>query len=82
MQPIGWALLLINGILNGGAHFLIIEALRLGEASVVAPYKYTALIWGALLGIVIWGDLPDLWMISGAALIVVSGLYLLSQERH
>ena len=81
VRPIGWALLLANGILNGAAHFLIIEALRLGEASAVAPYKYTALIWGALLGIVIWGDLPDLWMISGAVLIVLSGLYLLRRER-
>ena len=82
VRPVGWALLLVNGVLNGAAHFLIIEALRLGEASAIAPYKYTALIWGVLLGIVIWGDLPDLWMISGAALIVVSGLYLLSQEQH
>ena len=82
VTPTGWALLLINGILNGAAHFLIIEALRLGEASAIAPYKYTALIWGALFGFLIWGDFPDMWMISGAVLIVISGLYLLSQERH
>lgn len=82
VRPVGWALLLVNGILNGAAHFLIIEALRLGEASAIAPYKYTALIWGALFGIVIWGDLPNLWMIVGAALIVISGLYLLREEQH
>ena len=76
VQPIGWALLLINGILNGGAHFLIIEALRLGEASVVAPYKYTALIWGVLLGLIVWGDVPSPWVISGAVLIAISGLSL------
>ncbi len=81
-MPVGWALLLVNGILNGAAHFLIIEALRLGEASVIAPYKYSALIWGALFGIVIWGDIPGLWMIVGAAMIVISGLYLLKQEQH
>jgi len=82
VTPVGWALFLINGILNGAAHFLIIEALRLGEVSVIAPYKYSALIWGALFGIAIWGDLPDLWMISGAAMIILSGLYLLRQEQH
>ena len=81
VKPVGWALLLVNGILNCAAHLLIIEALRLEEASVVAPYKYSALIWGALLGIVVWGDLPGLWMITGAALIVTSGLYLLREER-
>ena len=81
ISPIDWAMFLVAGILNCSAHFLIIEALRLGEASVVAPYKYSALIWGALLGIIIWGDPPDLWMITGAALIVTSGLYLLRKER-
>jgi len=72
--------LLINGILNGTSHFLIIEALRLGEASVVSPYKYSALIWGAMLGFVIWGDMPNLWVIGGGMLIVASGLYLLREE--
>ena len=80
VQTIGWALLLINGILNGGAHFLIIEALRLGEASAVAPYKYTGLIWGVLLGLVVWGDVPSPWVIGGAILIAISGLSLLRNE--
>ena len=82
VPPLGWLLLLINGVLNGVSHFLIIEALRVGEASVVSPYKYSALIWGAILGVVIWGDVPDLWIIGGAIVIAASGLYLLREERH
>ncbi len=82
VQPWAWGLFVVNGILNGGAHFLIIEALRLGEASVVGPFKYTALIWGALLGLLIWGDVPDAWIIGGGTLIAISGLYLLHQERR
>ena len=80
VPPLGWLLLLINGVLNGTSHFLIIEALRLGEASVVSPYRYSALIWGVILGVVIWGDMPDLWIIGGALLIAASGLYLLRNE--
>jgi drug/metabolite transporter (DMT)-like permease len=80
IQSSGWMLLLINGILNGAAHFLVIEAFRLGEASIVAPYKYSALIWGALLGFIIWGNVPDFWIIGGGALIVVSGLLLLREK--
>jgi drug/metabolite transporter (DMT)-like permease len=80
VPPLGWVLLLTNGILNGTSHFLIIEALRLAEASVVSPYKYSALIWGAMLGFVIWGDMPNLWVIGGGMLIVASGLYLLREE--
>jgi len=82
VQPAGWVLLLVNGSLNGAAHFLIIEALRLGEASVVTSYRYSALLWGAILGFIIWGDVPDLWVIGGGVLIVGSGLYLLYQERR
>jgi len=82
VPPLGWLLLLINGVLNGTSHFLIIEALRLGEASVVSPYRYSALIWGVILGVVIWGDMPDLWIIGGALLIAASGLYLLRNEQR
>ena len=80
VQAVGWALFLINGILNGGAHFLMIEALRLGEASAISPYKYTGLIWGVLLGLVVWGDVPSPWVIGGAILIAISGLSLLRNE--
>ena len=82
VQPAAWALLFVNGVLNGAAHFLIIEALRFGEASVVTSYRYSALLWGAILGFVIWGDVPDLWVAAGGVLIVGSGLFLLYQERR
>lgn len=73
------ALLFLNGILNAGAHFLIIEALRLGEASLVAPFRYSALIWATLLGLVIWGDFPDGWTLAGTALLVASGVYIIER---
>ena len=82
VQPAAWALLFVNGVLNGAAHFLIIEALRFGEASVVTSYRYSALLWGAVLGFVIWGDVPDLWVVAGGVLSAGSGLYLLYQERR
>ena len=82
VQAVGWALFLINGILNGGAHFLMIEALRLGEASAISPYKYTGLIWGVLLGLVVWGDVPSPWVIGGAILIAISGLSLLRNAQR
>jgi drug/metabolite transporter (DMT)-like permease len=68
------------GIFNGLAHFFIIEALRVGEASVVAPMRYTALLWAALLGFVVFGEVPSLWLWAGAAIIVGSSLYMLRGE--
>jgi drug/metabolite transporter (DMT)-like permease len=72
----------VAGICNGAAHFLIIEALRVGEASVVAPVRYTALLWAALLGFVVWGELPGPWLWAGAAVIVGSSLYMIRSERR
>lgn len=75
-----WALLALNGALNGGAHFLMIESLRLGEAATVVPFKYSGLVWGLVLGFLVWRHVPDFWMLTGAALVALSGLYLLRLE--
>jgi len=72
-------LLLLNGALNASAHFLIIESLRLGEASLVAPFRYSGLIWATMLGLVIWGEFPDSWTLAGAAILVVSGVYIIER---
>ena len=79
---LGWGLLIVAGIFNGGAQFLIIQALRLGQASIVAPYKFSALIWGALLGFVVWGDIPTLLAVVGTVLIVISGIVILHQSQQ
>jgi len=59
----------------------ITEAFRWGEASVVAPFEYSALAWGLALDLLVWGVLPDGWTFVGAGIIVASGLYLLRRER-
>jgi drug/metabolite transporter (DMT)-like permease len=74
------AWLALNALLNLSAHFLMIHALRIADASLVAPFKYTGLIWAFLLGFAIWGYLPDPWTIAGTALIVVSGLTALERQ--
>ncbi|MEX4007877.1 MAG: DMT family transporter [Neoaquamicrobium sediminum] len=60
----------------------IIMAMRLGDISFVAPFRYTALIWAILLGYLIFGDIPDGIMILGASIVVGSGLYTLYRERR
>jgi len=73
-------LLAIGGALFGGAHWLYAEALRLAEAVVVAPFRYSPVVWALLLGFVLWGDVPDSAMLSGTALVVASGLYIFYRE--
>ena len=57
----------------------VTRALRLAAAATVSPLKYTALVWGALLGWAVWGDVPDAAAILGAAIVVASGIYLARQ---
>jgi drug/metabolite transporter (DMT)-like permease len=59
----------------------IISALRTGDISAVAPFRYTALLWAMLLGYLAFGDKPDRYMLIGAAIIVLSGLYAFYRER-
>ncbi|MEJ6784619.1 DMT family transporter [Aminobacter sp. Piv2-1] len=85
----GWAPMSgdVVGYVAGAAVLLlfgyqfVIMAMREGEVSFIAPFRYTALIWAISLSIVVFGDIPDLPMIAGASLIVASGLYSLYRER-
>lgn len=74
---------LVAGVGLAGAvgQYTIIEAFRLGEASLLAPLEYTALVCGVVLDFVLWHTLPDRITWVGAAIIVASGLYLLRRER-
>jgi drug/metabolite transporter (DMT)-like permease len=84
-KPLTWtslALFAANGLVNGGAHFLMIEAYRLAQAPVVSPFKYSILIWAALFGYLVWGDVPNAWIAIGAIPVVASGLYILHREQR
>ncbi len=59
----------------------VIMAMRTGDISAVAPFRYMALLWSMLLGYLVFGDVPDALMITGAVIIVSSGLYAFYRER-
>jgi drug/metabolite transporter (DMT)-like permease len=77
----GWGLLAASGLAGAIGHFCIIEAFRNAPASVVSPFSYSSLLWAALLGFLVWGDIPQLQVLAGAALIIASGLYIFFRER-
>jgi drug/metabolite transporter (DMT)-like permease len=59
----------------------VIMALRSGDISAVAPFRYSALLWAMLLGYLVFGDLPDGMMVTGASIIVLSGVYAFYREH-
>ncbi|MGX5729168.1 DMT family transporter [Pseudoxanthomonas beigongshangi] len=68
------------GVAGSLAQIALTEAFRRGEASLIAPLEYTALIWGVVLDVALWGVLPDGVTWVGAGIIVASGIYLLRRE--
>jgi drug/metabolite transporter (DMT)-like permease len=75
------ALLAAASLFLIGAYQLIIVAMRVAETSVVAPFRYTAIVWALLLGYALWGDVPNGMALAGIAVLVASGLYLMHRER-
>lgn len=71
----GWILLASLALLSAGGHWLLIKALGYASASALQPYSYSILVWATLIGWIVFDDLPGLYTLIGAAIIVVSGLY-------
>jgi drug/metabolite transporter (DMT)-like permease len=76
---LGWSLVL--GILASGGQWLVILAHRLAPASLLAPFFYSQLLWVTGLGFLVFGNLPDEWTLTGAGIIIASGLYTAHRER-
>ncbi len=76
-------LLLILGLaVTGlGGQIAITEAFRHGQASVVAPFEYTALAWGMAIDWLLWTTWPATQTLLGSAIIIASGIYLIRSER-
>ena len=72
---------LLTGVLGALAHLCMISAFDRTEASLLAPYNYTKLIWVAILGYLIFDDIPSHNMWIGAAVIVSAGFYIIYRER-
>lgn len=76
----GWTLLVVAGICSAIAWVGFINGYRGSSPAVLAPFEYAALVGGAIAGYVIWGEVPDRWVLAGAAIIITSGLYVVYRE--
>lgn len=82
MPPLlDFALLAMMGMVGSVSMYCMTVAYRSAPAAVIAPFEYTALLWGLLIGWLVWSELPDAWVWTGAAVIVGSGIYILHREQ-
>jgi drug/metabolite transporter (DMT)-like permease len=72
---------LLTSLVGVVAHWLLAQAFRYGEVSLIAPFEYTGLVWALVLGYWLWGDVPTAGVLSGGGLIIASGLYMIRAER-
>lgn len=90
LSPFGWitpgwfdlGLFAFAGFIAIGAALCVNRSLKLAEASVVTPYQYTMIIWAVIFGYVVFGDVPSVAMLVGAAIIIAAGLYIFLRERR
>jgi drug/metabolite transporter (DMT)-like permease len=72
------------GVLTFGvlAYWALVAATRIGEISVVTPFRYSRLVFALIIGSLVFAEIPDRWTLIGSALIIASGLYTFARERR
>jgi drug/metabolite transporter (DMT)-like permease len=73
--------IILGGAAMAGAQFLMVQSLRMAPAALVAPAQYLKLVWGLVFGFLVFGDYPKVHMLAGAAIVILSALYLLGRSR-
>lgn len=79
---LGWTMLGFAVVFGAGAYYCIVTAMRIADASVVTPFRYTRLLFSLLVGVIVFGERPDALTLTGAALIIATGLYTFLRERR
>ena len=89
LAPLHWvtptltdtALLALLGVVAMIAHVCVNRSLKLAPASVVVPYQYSMIVWGIVFGFIVFGDVPEIAMLVGAAIIICAGIYIFIREQ-
>ncbi|MDP3863037.1 MAG: DMT family transporter [Phaeovulum sp.] len=78
-EALGLALATLFGV---ASYWGLTAAMRMGEVSVITPFRYTRLVFALVLAVLVFGERPDAPMLAGSALIIASGLYTLARARR
>jgi len=81
VSPHALGYLALTAILVFAGYQAVIKSMRTGEISFIAPFRYTGLIWALAIGVFLFGERPNAYMLTGAAIVIGSGLYTFYRER-
>ena len=80
LDPSDYLLIVAVAFFGVIAQFSVTKAYAIASPSLIAPFEYTALIWSAAIGYLVWADIPDAYAVAGAILIIGSGIYIIHRE--
>lgn len=79
-DPVAWLWLFAVGAIGSIGHFLLSTAFQRAPASTLQPFAFSMPVWAALIGWLVFGDVPDAWTAGGGAIVIASGLYALRRD--
>ncbi|MEM8551761.1 MAG: DMT family transporter [Pseudomonadota bacterium] len=74
-------LLVVIGIMGGIGQLFLTQAFVYAEASLIAPFEYTSMIWVVLIGYFVFAEVPSTYVLAGAAIVIASGIFVIYRER-
>ncbi|AWK84994.1 DMT family transporter [Azospirillum thermophilum] len=80
--PLHGAMMVMLGVMGAFSHYCIIRAFLAAQASTVAPFNYTNLVWAMMFGMFVFQEMPSGTTLAGAAMITAAGLYIIARERR
>jgi drug/metabolite transporter (DMT)-like permease len=80
--PLHWLVFVGLGVFGGFGHYFLVRAFELAPAPFISPFNYGQIVGAAILGFVVFGQFPDIWVWLGSAIIAASGLFILYWERR
>jgi drug/metabolite transporter (DMT)-like permease len=87
--PLGWVipdlsitlLLILAGLLGGTAQIMMTESYRNADASTLAPLEYTSMVYGLAIGYLVFAEVPGLWVLLGASIVISAGILIIAREH-
>ena len=79
--PSNWLLLAAAAFCLTFGYICSVATMRIGDIATIAPFRYTALLWSVLIGVLAFSEIPDIWTIVGSVIIVATGIYSFYREQ-
>ncbi len=76
------ALMVILGLMGGLGQILMTQSFRHADASVIATFDYMSMIWAVIIGYVLFGELPEVLIVTGALIVMLAGIFVIWRERQ